>query len=68
MGMGTMVTWYDRGALLEYVRSHLARAPELETRREPTKHATGQQVVAFFPTTIRRAFSTMSQLGIRIEY
>ena len=27
-----------------------------------------QQVVAFFPTTIRRAFSTMSQLGIRIEY
>ena len=48
--------------------AHLA-APELRNSASaPTKHATGQQVVAFFPTTIRRAFSTMSQLGIRIEY
>ena len=49
-------------------------APSLEVqklaRRFPSPRSTqaASSASAFFPTTIRRAFSTMSQLGIRIEY
>ena len=56
---------YAEATLGYWVRAHLAA---LEAELGGTHEARTGQVVAFFPTTIRRAFSTMSQLGIRIEY